>query len=259
MNNKIENYNKHYDDGKIKLFMDISTYCNAGCPQCHRTNPDGLDKADWLPLTQWSIEDFKKAFPPETMAQVNEFQFCGTWGDPMMNRDIRKICEYIIGESESNITINTNGSIRNAEWWWNFGILGRDRIIMAWDIEGHTQEMHSHYRQKTELNVILENMEMFSAAGGRSELFTVVFKHNESHLYDIASLAKEHGASSIFFVKSNRFENGFDRFYFTDAHGNEKYLEKSSGDQNDKFYWKSYDLNNDEDMRIIKNESSREK
>ena len=41
---------------KIDVFLDISTFCNAGCPQCHRTNPDGLEKADWLPLINWSFE-----------------------------------------------------------------------------------------------------------------------------------------------------------------------------------------------------------
>ena len=45
---------------KLDVFLEISTFCNAGCPQCHRTNPDGLDKADWLPLVNWNIEQFKK-------------------------------------------------------------------------------------------------------------------------------------------------------------------------------------------------------
>lgn len=258
MNNKIENYNKHYDDGKIKLFMDISTYCNAGCPQCHRTNPDGLDKADWLPLIQWSIEDFKKAFPTKTMAQIDEFQFCGTWGDPMMNKDIYKICEYIIKESKSDILINTNGSIRNSDWWWDFGIMGGQRLKVVWALEGITQDMHSHYRQNTDLEVILDNMDVFTQAGGYSEIFTVVFKHNEDYLFEIAQMARERGCVSAFFVQSNRF-NRKNIFAFKDQAGRQKYLEKASGEENNKFYWRGYNLRRDEDMELIKNESSRKK
>ena len=55
---------------KLDVFLEISTFCNAGCPQCHRTNPDGLDKADWLPLVNWSIEQFKKVYPPHRDALI---------------------------------------------------------------------------------------------------------------------------------------------------------------------------------------------
>ena len=48
-----------WDASSINLFMDISTYCNAGCPQCHRTDNNGLGKVDWLPLVQWSLKQFK--------------------------------------------------------------------------------------------------------------------------------------------------------------------------------------------------------
>ena len=33
-----------WDYKNLHVFLDVSTYCNAGCPQCHRTNPEGLGK-----------------------------------------------------------------------------------------------------------------------------------------------------------------------------------------------------------------------
>ena len=108
-----------YDDGKLRLWLDISTHCNAKCPQCHRTNADGLAKVDWLPLISWSIEQFKAAFPPSTFEHIEEVQLCGTWGDPMMNKDVDQIVYYILESSNNlHVIINTNGSIRNEEWWW---------------------------------------------------------------------------------------------------------------------------------------------
>ena len=81
-----------WDHKSLKLFMDIGTYCNAGCPQCHRTNINNIGKkVDWLPLIQWHLNDFKKAFPKEQIDNIKEFHFCGTWGDPTMNRDIFEI------------------------------------------------------------------------------------------------------------------------------------------------------------------------
>ena len=63
--NKFKSWKPYYN-----IVLDTTTYCNAKCPQCHRTNPNGLDKQDWLPHIQWSINDFKKAFPNEPVPPV---------------------------------------------------------------------------------------------------------------------------------------------------------------------------------------------
>ena len=100
-----------YKARDLKLFVDISTYCNAGCPQCHRTDPVGLGKAEWLPLIQWNIEEFKTAFPPQVLKVTKTLNLCGTWGDPIMNRDIDKIVEYVVSVSDCAVVIDTNGHI----------------------------------------------------------------------------------------------------------------------------------------------------
>ena len=56
----------------FNIFADITTHCNAGCPQCDRTNPNGLKKVDWLPLISWSLDDFKKALEDATEAILRE-------------------------------------------------------------------------------------------------------------------------------------------------------------------------------------------
>lgn len=255
MTDLIENYNTQYEKKKLGLWLDLSTYCNAKCPQCHRTNADGLGKIDWLPLIQWSLEEFKKMFPPKTLEHINHFDICGTWGDPIMNKDIFGIVEYIMKNSTARVLINTNGSFRSSEWWWNLGVLGRDRITVMWAIEGITQEQHSLYRQDTNLETILENMENFAFAGGLSQVFTVTFKHNEKDLFKIAELCRDRGAIDIFFVQSNRFyENN--KFRFIDKSGMEKHLEKTTRANSD-FYWTLYDLNNKLHMGKIYEESTK--
>ena len=61
-----------WNPSDIKVFLDISTFCNAGCPQCHRTNSNGLGKVDWLPLVQWDLATFQKAFSPEDLKYINK-------------------------------------------------------------------------------------------------------------------------------------------------------------------------------------------
>ena len=255
MTDLVENYKDQYRKNEIRLWIDLSTYCNAKCPQCHRTNPNGLEKADWLPLVQWSLSEFKNMFPPKTLAHITQFDICGTWGDPIMNKDIFEIVKYIMDNSDSEVLINTNGSFRNPDWWWNLGLLGGERISVMWAIEGATQEQHSLYRQDTNLNTVLENMETFSLSGGKSEVFTVTFKHNERDLYKIANLCKSHGAKSIFFVQSNRFYAN-NKFRFIDKQGMERYLEKTTIEDGD-FYWTPWELDNEDHMKVIEEETKK--
>ena len=255
MSSGISNFNKHYSNKESVIFFELTTHCNAGCPQCHRTNRDGLGKAEWIPLKQWTLDKFKKAFPPEALDNIKCMEFCGTWGDPMMCKDVFEITEYILNESNANVLFNTNGSIRNPDWWWKFGLLGRERITVMWAIDGVTQDQHSLYRQDTNLQTVLDNMETFTAAGGISQVFTVVFKHNEKDIYNLASLVKEKGAQDIFYVPSNRFKRDSNKFEFIDKVGELKFLEKSSLDETNSpgLFWKTLFLEEEDKMEVILN------
>ncbi len=253
---EFSNYKELYDRKLVKLWLDISTYCNAGCPQCHRTNANGLGKIEWLPLVQWSFEQFKSAFPIRVLQKFKEIHICGTWGDPIMNKDIFEIVSYILQNTNGmHILINTNGSIRDEEWWWKFGVLVRNRTTVYWAVEGINPKQHEKYRKFTDLQKILNNMDSFSAAGGISEVFTVIFEHNEKDMYNIAELSKKHGARQIMFIRSNRFYDN-NSFKYVDTDGTVDYFYKSKLPINKDFYYKSWDLYNEESMRIIYEESN---
>ena len=91
-------YKEVYENGILDVWLDISTYCNAACPACHRTErlKPGLGKVDWLPLIQWSVKQFKEAYSPEFIKRTKRWEFCGTFGDPAMNKDLVKMTEYIL-------------------------------------------------------------------------------------------------------------------------------------------------------------------
>lgn len=215
-----------YKKEELKIWLDLSTYCNAACPQCHRTDVRTANKIDWLPLVQWSAGEFKKAFSPKTMEHIKKFQICGTWGDPMMNKDIYEITEYIISESKSKIIFNTNGSMRDPIWWWQLGFLVKNRATTYFCIDGINQEMHERYRQKTNLELVLENMQAYSEFS-RAAAYTVVFKHNEDHVKDIHKLAKKYGAVDHIFTPTDRGHH-HNTFKYYDPEGNIKFLEHSS-------------------------------
>ena len=176
----------------LRVFLDVSTYCNAGCPQCHRTNPNGLGKADWLPLIRWDLKTFQKAFPKEELENILVLKFCGTWGDPVMCKELYQMCEYIIQNSNCRIEMDTNGSIRDTDWWWNLGVLCGDRLMVVFDVDGIDQKMHEKYRRFTHLDKVLENMESLSYTKARAQSQTVLFKHNQDYKDEIISLLVAH-------------------------------------------------------------------
>lgn len=213
---------------KLVAWIDLTTYCNAGCPQCHRTDPNGLGKVAWLPLIRWNLEQFKNAYPPKTMEMIERFEICGTWGDPIMTKDIFEICKYIVDCSDAYIQLNTNGGFRDDDFWWEFGLMGKDRMQVIFDVEGINQEMHSHYRQKVDLEKLKLNIQSFTAAGGNAFAHVIVFKHNEDYIEDILDMCyNELGMSDHLVQPSNRF-NMAGHEDFIDEDGNKKRLEETT-------------------------------
>ena len=91
-------YKEVYEKGILDIWLDISTFCNAACPACHRTErlKPGLGKVNWLPLIQWSIDEFKSVYNKEMIERTRRWEFCGTFGDPAMNKDLVKMTKYIL-------------------------------------------------------------------------------------------------------------------------------------------------------------------
>ncbi len=213
----------------INAMIDITTRCNAGCPQCHRTDPMGLNKASWLPDIVWDLNQFKQAFPKHIAKKIYVFDFCGTWGDCITNKEILPIVKYIREVSpDSIINIATNGSLRNDEFWWDLGVAGGKNLSVCFDIEGTTQEMHQHYRQFTFLDKVLKNMNMLSNTNAKIKSQTLVWKHNENHLQDIEKLCLENGSQRHHFVATDRFRARGTKETIYYINGKKYVLEKTS-------------------------------
>lgn len=260
----MKNWNECYAEGQLKLFIDISTYCNAGCPECHRTNvkDGGLGKIDWLPWVRWSLEEFKNAYTPELLNQCSDIEVCGTWGDPIMCKDLLPIVEYMVESNpDLHISIDTNGSVRPKSWWRQLGALSEKAnrpVEVDFAVEGITQEMHNAYRRKTKLDVILANMKEFTDAGGLATTFCVVHKHNQDFLQEIKDLTTAYGSRRINYVESNRFYDG-PTFEFVNENGEVDKLEqategyfKPSGVREPTFDWKRRQQYNDWALRVAK-------
>ena len=242
----MKKYNDHFQAGKLYAWIDMCTFCNAGCPQCHRTEahwglwPEngtlGIEKVGWLPLVQWDLKKFQQAFPVKSLDNYIKFEFCGTYGDPIMAKDLKDIVEYIFMNSvRSNVFINTNGGIRTERWWHELGMLGQfvnpdngwKRLNVMFDVDGINQEMHAKYRQKTNLEKIKQNIKAYCDAGADASVYVVVFKHNQDYMKEIEEMVRDLGVrGEVYFQESNRFHSD-SKFKFIDEQGNEDTLEQA--------------------------------
>lgn len=212
------------------VHLEISSRCQASCPMCPRNYHGGLPN-DNLPLNDWTLDNFIKIFDIETLNQLDGIFFCGNFGDPIMNNDLIKMCQYIKDNKPTmNVRIHTNGGARNTKWWQELRESLVDDHVVIFALDG-LEDTHHLYRIGTTYNGVTKNAKSFIDAGGTAEWVFIKFKHNEHQVLEAESRATELGfkrftvKNTIRFIGEPKFsvlsENGSVQYYLeppTESH-----------------------------------------
>jgi len=184
--------------------LGITTYCNAGCPQCPR-NILGGKLNPKLPLCHLDADVIKKTFTDAIVKQTKQIFFCGSYGDPIVHPQFLDIVEDFRSKNHSlYIYIHTNGSAHKKDWWMSLAeIIGQNGRI-DFNIDGLADTNHL-YRKNTHFEKIIENASAFISMGGIAEWNYIVFKHNEHQLKQAEDLSQSIGFKKINFRKTGRF------------------------------------------------------
>ncbi len=199
------NYLKYQDIRKLHL--EITSRCNAACPQCSRTAMGGDGINPNLTLKDWTAEDAEKFFPKDFLQQIESSWFCGNFGDAAANPKSFEVFKYFVENSKMTLSIYTNGGIRNEEYWKELAILlkgGRGRVRFS--IDGLADTNHL-YRKKTNFERIERNAKAFTNAGGNAVWDFIAFQHNEHQIDEVKQTAKDWGFSNINIKLTSRFVN----------------------------------------------------
>lgn len=218
-----------YNQRKLQVLVELSSVCNAACPQCDRFKPGTLDTHEFLQQRIWTVSEFRNAFEPDDLQHMENILFSGLYGEPTTCKDLLDIVKYVRDVSpDTTIDITTNGSTRTTEWWQELGRIGGSKIFIQFDIDGINQEMHSRYRRNTSLAKILDNMDAYASTNpGRHSILTVVYAHNKPYLKQIRELAIQHGAVAFDQLESARFFQERGAVYkYQDRDGNDHQLEQ---------------------------------
>jgi MoaA/NifB/PqqE/SkfB family radical SAM enzyme len=166
---------------------------NGGADNPHITN------------AELSLEDCKRIFKPEFIAQLNTMYMCGNLGDPIVAKDTLEIFKYF-REHNPNIwlSMNTNAGARDEAWWRElantFGRMG----AVIFSVDGLRDTNHI-YRQGVNWDNVERSMKSFTDAGGRARWDFLIFQHNEHQVEEAENLANEWGFEKFIKKKSGRF------------------------------------------------------
>jgi len=239
-------------DNQVRLDIEVSSLCNAACPNCPR-NVNGGATSKVFNETYITFSQFRSWFNEKTINRQKRLQFCGTFGDPITNPDLMDIVTYVKDNrndiknlDNENLQFNTNGSLKSTEWWYKFGKLLSEMpgSFVIWSIDGLEDTNHL-YRRNTDFNKIIENVKAFIDGGGVAHWDYLIFKHNEHQVTEAMNLAKELGFKKFFKKDPLGFENS-KNMNVHDPKGKFLYSIDDSNPNNSKPFLEGGDINVDD-------------
>jgi MoaA/NifB/PqqE/SkfB family radical SAM enzyme len=201
MNNQLSKFNLNLLE---EFQIEITTFCNAACPQCPRNiNGDGLNP--YMPLTHLSLEAIKNAFAPQHVKRLRQIFFCGSYGDPIMHPKFLEILEYFRSCSDSLwLYAHTNGGVHDKEYWYEVAkIIGKQGKI-DFGIDGLADTNHL-YRQNVHFEKVIENASAFIQKGGKAQWNYIVFEHNQHQVQEAKEMSVRLGFESFVARNTGRF------------------------------------------------------
>jgi len=189
---------------KIKVLQaEITSNCNASCPQCPR-NVYGGSTVPNLPITHWDTKDLPKMFRDDFVGNLDMVYLCGTYGDPMMHPRVFEIVDWFKQiNPRLRIGIHTNGGVGRIDVYRKLAL---NVDFVAFGIDGLDDTNHL-YRRRVNWNKVMERAEAFISAGGKAHWDYIVFEHNQHQVEKARTLAATMGFSEFNVKKTSRFLN----------------------------------------------------
>ena len=161
----------------------ITSYCQAKCPTCLRTELVAEHK--WTPK-HTTLEKIKKAIP--NIHKDTTISLCGETGDPLMHPQIDEIIDLFL-QNDNWVQIHTNGGLRNIDFYKKYA---KDkRVGISWGIDGMDAKTNSKYRIGVDFYKAWEHMNTWFSLGGDGHWNYIIFEWNKHQYKDAYNYAKE--------------------------------------------------------------------
>ena len=190
--------------GQIRYAIDfwLTTYCQARCRSCARTNPEDGTEAQWLDKEHMSLDTFVNR-----LSGFDEYleyiQFCGEMGDPCMHP---KVNDFITRSFDytDEVHVLTNGGLRQPDWYAELAEKYTDfrgkhtGVYFKFGIDGTDQETNEMYREGVNFQRAYDNMKAYFNAGGNGTWHYLIFEWNWHDIPNAIEMAKDLGTDINF-------------------------------------------------------------
>lgn len=190
------------------LHIELSTFCNAGCPLCLRYYNSSLIVRPDLNQTSISLEQFKQYFTVDFLSNLKRIIYCGTMGDPMMAKDCYEIVEYVDSLNPScQQTFHTNGGARDSKFWAKMGrLFSKPNKKLIFSIDGLEDTNHL-YRRNVDWKKLISNAKTFIDNGGNATWEYLIFDHNDHQVEEARGIANAMGFKEFISKRPTGFES----------------------------------------------------
>jgi len=175
----------------------LTTYCQAKCRSCARTNIKTGETEDWLELRHMSLDVFRRTLDAPRDIDISYIEFCGEFGDPMMHPRVDSFIEAAL-EYAPYVLISTNGGLRNSSWYEKIARKYKDSLAIIFAIDGATHDVNWLYREGVDFQKAFDNMKAYHGAGGHTEWAFLLFEWNWHQIPLAREMAAEIGMTVEF-------------------------------------------------------------
>lgn len=189
-----------------RIEIGITSYCNARCPLCPRQKFFSYDedpKVHHMHLEKQKLFSLLPSFSKSTDLSV---EFIGGFGDPILHPDLLEVCEEYLKSSNIRIVLETNGGVRNLEFWKSLGELSKrtGRLIVRFSIDGLSDTNHI-YRAQTQFDKIITKATHYIENGGEAQWKFICFEHNQHQHEEAKTMAEELGFKKFILHHTSRW------------------------------------------------------
>jgi len=182
----------------------ITTYCQAKCRSCMRTDEDTGNPIFWLNPSHMSYEDFDTYLKNCEGVELERIEFCGELGDPMMHPEISKFVDRALQQCNS-LLINTNGGLRQPKWYAEYARIYGRKIEIVFNIDGADHDTNWKYREGVNFQRAWDNLNAWISNGGWGTWAFLVFTWNVQQIKLAKQMADDNGIPIVFKINDRDF------------------------------------------------------
>lgn len=172
---------------------------------------------------QLTLQFFQSQIGADIIAAVRKITFCGNDGDPIYCRDFLDICRWIKSVNpDIHLTVITNGSYRNHQWWTDLGHVLNEQDEINWSLDGWDQGSNQQYRVRSDWQSIMDGYQAFAQVNTKTYRVwaAIAFAFNEDRLDHMQALADQLGFDLWQLTKSTKFGS-----HYPDQYGRQDHLQ----------------------------------